>query len=608
MQTRTRAQSIGITSLALLLANVPSATIQAAPHLVLWDTQTKLGGSPDLKDRTGWKEVPRDLFKLETDPAKASSDPGYYGRAYEFKGDPVVENNKLTAVFSSDSGHVILYSKGAPATPFAEITPLSTAKLPAHCEILRNASDTVLLDVTFQGDTAGQKSAMFTFGKDEIVEIKPATPLAFTIAAPLEYGILPGFIGDDLIYGPELLSTAAEDGKTKSLAIPSENIFLGLLGGEDRELVLTWPKADQSLKLNLAQEKEGKRAIESLEVNSQAQPFYIGLVTAPGLWHREQLTSSHLEQDMPIQWKPPFPARWQTQLTEAGVKNTFPFRQTKGTVWRGVPGSYIYPVWFDGETPMFHLSKKIPPKGEALIYCLEGQDTPESIHTPADILNATLGRQLAASVIDETGRKLRTHHRGVSGVHRACTCGYTEAIQAVFESGEETGRKEFIEKSIGDMVYFVQKHLERIDEYRHFADDTGKFLQSKQNSGPELKELVENLQNIVQQIPQEYAVQLENMKSLDYAAELTHKTMALTEKHDPKNLAAYMDLLKAWRGMGGAQVYVVAQCHMITRKLFQEAGYACATEPKALALAAEVRARCKQVLRNPDGYEIWPNY
>jgi hypothetical protein len=69
-----------------------------------------------------------------------------------------------------------------------------------------------------------------------------------------------------------------------------------------------------------------------------------------------------------------------------------------------------------------------------------------------------------------------------------------------------------------------------------------------------------------------------------------------------------MDLLKAWRAMGGAQDYVVAQCHVITRKLFQEAGYGAATEPKALAVAQEVRARCRQVLRNPDGYEIWANY
>ena len=69
-----------------------------------------------------------------------------------------------------------------------------------------------------------------------------------------------------------------------------------------------------------------------------------------------------------------------------------------------------------------------------------------------------------------------------------------------------------------------------------------------------------------------------------------------------------MELLKTWRAMGGAQDYVVAQCHAITRKLCQEAGYGCVAQPKAAELAEEIRRRCRQCLRNPDGYEIWADY
>jgi hypothetical protein len=119
---------------------------------------------------------------------------------------------------------------------------------------------------------------------------------------------------------------------------------------------------------------------------------------------------------------------------------------------------------------------------------------------------------------------------------------------------------------------------------------------------------LESLEQIAAQIPHEYEVQKENMKSLDYAGELTRQTLALTSKKEPTNLKAYMDLLKAWRAMGGAQDYVVAQCHTITRKLFQEAGYGCVSQPKAVALAEEIRKRCRQCLRNADGYEIWAEY
>ena len=103
-------------------------------------------------------------------------------------------------------------------------------------------------------------------------------------------------------------------------------------------------------------------------------------------------------------------------------------------------------------------------------------------------------------------------------------------------------------------------------------------------------------------------MQKENMKSLDHAADLVRQTLALTSKSDPDNLKSYMALYKAWRAMGGAQDYVLAQCHTVTRKLHQEAGYGCAELPKAVAVAEEIRARCRQALRNADGYEIWADY
>jgi len=251
----------------------------------------------------------------------------------------------------------------------------------------------------------------------------------------------------------------------------------------------------------------------------------------------------------------------------------------------------------------------VPPKGESIIYFLEAQGTPASVVTPADILKSTLGRPLSESILDLAGRQLRTHHRRAGdGVHRACTCGCTEAIQAIFEAKEEVAKKDFVAEALGDMNYFVEQHVARIDEYRKFADDTIQFLRDEQRKSPELKAYAEKLEEVVRQIPEEYKVQHENLGSLEYAKELTRKTLALTERSDADNLKTYMDRLKDWRAMGGAQDYLVARCHMIARELAQQAGYACTDNPAEAALAQEVRSRCRQVLRNPDGYEIWANY
>lgn len=608
--------------LAVLAAPPAIPRAEAASNVAIWDTGSPLTDPNEAENRGSWKRVPSELFVFEANPPKAASDPGYYGREYSFSGDAVVENRSLVAVCWSAHGRVILYSKEDAVGPdngknAAEHIPLGRKILefaPAptttpvgkisRCEILRNAGDEVVVAVFFSESRSADVPVVFAFGKNEIVEIKPGEKLkGIRLWSSIEYGVAPDFIGDDLIFDP------AEQASAGVLSIPCENLFLGLLKGGDKELVLTWPTGRQRIQLNLADEAQGRRGIESIDIDPDGQSLYLATLSAPGLWHREELKPAYLEKDVALSWKRPFAAKWKTQLNEAGVRTTFAFRQAKGTVWRGVPGSYNYPVWFDGERAFLHLSKKVPPKGESIIYFLEGQDTPLSVATPVEILKATLGRPMCDPILDVAGRKLRTHHRrGGDGVHRACTCGCTEAIQAVFEAGQETARKAEIKEALSDMNYFVSCHVERIEEYQQFAHGLIQFLRDKGSGAPDLKPFLENLEQTVQQIPQECEVQKENMKSPEHASDLTRQTMALTVRKNTNNLPAYLELLKAWRAMGGAQDYVVAQCHMITRNVFQQAGYGCVNNPKAVPVAQEVRARCRQVLRNPDGYEIWANY
>ena len=595
---RRAAALIGVLGLALSSAASPAAQV------TLWDTGAPLAAAGLPTNRAGWQAVPTELFVFEASPGKAVSDPGYWGREHTFKGDAVVENQSLLAVFSAARGSVGLFAKAGTGQPvkFAEVVPLGAkaAGPMRRLAIVRNAGDEVILSVAY---ARTGESATFAFGRSEIVELKPTGKLTgLRVLSPMQYGILPSFIGDDLLYSPATYPEA------KSLTLPADNFFVGLPPGGNRMLVVTWPKGRQQVQLGLGGAADQRR-FESLDVQADGQSFFLAALAAPGIWHREELKANFLEKDVTLAWQRPFPAKWKTQLSEAGVRTGYAFRSAKGTVWRGVPGSYDFPAWFEGETAMLRLGKKVPPKGEALIYFLEARDTSASVTTPVDILKATLGRPMSEAILDPAGRQLRTHHkRGGDSVHRACTCGYTEAIEAVFKAGEETGKQQFIADALDDMIYFVRCHLDRIAEYRAFAEDLTKQLRAKAQATPELKAYLEELEQIIQQIPQEVEVQKENMKSLDHAADLAKQTLALTLKSDPENVKTYAALLKAWRGMGGAQDYVVAQCHTITRKLYQEAGYGCAELPKAVAAAEDIRARCRQILRHPDGYEIWADY
>ena len=601
----------------LLLAAV---RIEAATNLVLWDSLRPLAEPAAVAIPADWKAVPAVLFSLEADPAKAASDPGYYGLEYSFRGDPVVENPHVLVTFLRAQGRVVVRTKnrlppvggrkkmvpglGSSVVAFSPVRAGVQATSLSRIEIIRNIGDEVVLEVGFSGAAGAESSAVFAFDRSEIVEIRMGANMErVSLRSPLDYAVAPDFIGDDLIYG------AADYPGADSLGVPAEQMLVGLLAGGNTALVMTWTGKGLPVSLRLATGSQGERAIDAVEFAGAGQSFFLAPLRAPGIWHQETLAAGHLEKDVKLPWQRPFPARWKTQLLEADLKTTFLFRESKGQIWRGVAGSYNYPAWFDDEDAFFRLGKKVPPKGEAIVYFLEGQDTPPAVTTPVDILKATLGRSAGAEILDAAGRKLRTHHRrGGEGVHRACTCGCTEVIQAIFEAGEEVERKALIQDALDDMLFFVDAHVARIEEYRRFADATIKFLQTQRRMGPELEPWLEALEKTVGRIPEECSVQQENMKSLSYAEDLTRRTLALTERKEPGNLKAYLELLKAWRDMGGAQDYVVAQCHTVVRKLKQEAGYGCATEPKAVGLALAIRARCRQVLRNPDGYEIWADY
>lgn len=591
----------------------PMAQAEPAINLTLWDTMAAMpSGNPT--ERTLWKVVPSDLLSLEANPAKARSDPGYYGRDYSFKGDAVVEGRGFTAVFWSTGGRVLIYLPPAAAETnagtgmkLAEIGPLANGATKTKIKgfrLLRNTGDELALEATFSATGDQESSEVFIFDRSNILEIKPGqNAKGITLSSPLAGGIVPGFIGDDLIYN------ATDLPRAKTLNLPAENFLLGLVQGEQHELVLTWPKGKQTLSIHTAAETSGEGLIESVDLTQDGQSLYLACASAPGIWHKETLKPTYLEKDVTSQWKKPFPARWKTQLLEAGVKTTYAFKAAREEIWRGVPGSYIYPVWFEGDSAIYHLGKKVPPKGESLIYALEPQNTPPAISLPVDALKSTLGRALAESIIDLDGRKLSTHHRrGGDGVHRACTCGCTEAIQTIFEAQQESTRNEFVAGAVEDMLYFVHRHVERINQYRKFSSELAIFLNQQSNTHPELKTYIEKLQEITREIPEACQVQAENMKSLDYADQLAKRTLSLTATKDPTHLKAYLELGTAWREMGGAQDYVIAQCHAITRKLCQEAGYGCADQPNAVPLAEAVRQRCRQTLREPDGYEIWADY
>jgi len=570
----------------------------------IWDTMSPSSNEEVLVDRSGWKAVPTETDKWNG-PDYYS--PEHYGMQHSFSGDAVVENEHLLALFSSEKAKATLYSKADQAVGKVEIVPLELKAKPAtitHFGVLQNSGDEVALEVVFSGEGTGKAlSLVFSFGKKRIVEIAPSENVnGISLLSPIRYGVVPDFISDDLILDPR------DYPLLDALHIPSGNLFVGLLEGENDMLTVTWPVGMQRVRLVPDSSQREPLLIESIDIENDGKSVFLALLSAPGIWHEEALKASYLERDITSDWNRPFPAKWITQLPEDRVKTTFTFRESRPErFWRGGVGSYPYPVWFKDGTTFYRLGKKIPPKGKSLVYFLERNGTPASVSAPVDIMKDTLGRQVCNAALDLEGRRLRSHRRK-DAVIGAATCGVTNGMQPVFDAGKEVEKKEYIHGGIEDMVYFITRQRHRINEYQAFADRMMKYLDQTSRARPDLKAFIDDMRAITQEIIEEHERQKENMKTLAYADELARQTKALTQRKDPGNLARFRDLKMKWRGVGGTQDSLVRTFHTTTRKLFQQAGYGCAGRPEAIAVADEIRSLCRQCLRNPDGYEIWPNY
>jgi hypothetical protein len=278
-------------------------------------------------------------------------------------------------------------------------------------------------------------------------------------------------------------------------------------------------------------------------------------------------------------------------------------------VWRAVvDGRCIYPVWFEEESTFYHLSKKIPPKGESLVYFLERRGTPMSVSTPVDIMKETLGGQVCGTILDLPGRVLRTYHRR-PGLNHDGICELAEnVLEPLFEKGQEVEKKELVEETIDDMVLYITQERERINDYQEFAHDLIDFLNLERKSNPDLKPFLDSMETIIQEMLQEHSRARENMKTLDYVAELARMSKALAQKKDPNNLRTMLDFSNKWRDIGSAQDSLVVTLHSMTRNLFQESGYGCVNQPETMEIAKKIRSRCKECLRNPYDFEIWPDY
>lgn len=300
---------------------------------------------------------------------------------------PVFSTNDFKVAFDpSDGSLVIGPPAGASNAPSLRITPcLAGDKLSdkgISCMAAADRPNTLAWKCAASGKSIEGLVSVDAPGE---LTIKPGPAMAgIIVVADLEGAVLPSRLVQSVNYLPESYPAG------KTIHFPPENLLVGLTAGGNRMLALAWPTAGQTVCATRNAKTGAESRFSRIQVTLDGRDLHLGVFDAPGIWHKVALDGKLQDQDIPLDWKPPYDALWIIELMELDIPRPYDFQNKKKSnvenYYRPLLGSNLhYPVWFDEDKTYIRFSKFIKPKDPALIYALEGHP-----NTPFEFLARAL--------------------------------------------------------------------------------------------------------------------------------------------------------------------------------------------------------------------------
>jgi len=514
-----------------------------------------------------------------------------------------IEGLDWAVVFSREEGALLVYSRTKETVkivPFysearfysEDETGIShKAEAILSYEIIESKRTQVGIKAAFAvGEN--QMEGSFFFDQRGTIHIKPSQNMGgFLIFGEISFGIVPSPPLEDLIYDPEQYPS------TPHFYIPSENLFMGLLDGEDRLFFCAWPDIDQRMRLILKDDEKGERRIEAVEMQLDGKSAYLRSINTPGIWHREELHRTYLARDVEIDWQRPFPARWRTQLLEGKIETTFYFAREARKIWRPNFGFYNYPVWFEEDKAFLHLGKKVPPRGQALIYALE-----EHRDTPVDFARAHFG-----SIPTLKPRKgLRRYPLDSVGIQN---CDGRAWVKWIFKVGFQTREKDFLQEAMSDFIYSINVDQSRLDEYERFIpkmkEKMGRWTEREKDK-PELSIFLSQMKERIEELEAEYWDKMYNSPASEHLKNETEVINQLKVLINEEGVEVYpkacflLDKIQLWSDIEA----VPGRVGGLLRELYQQAGYACAGHDiSVVKYAQQIRRDIREFLITGETHE-----
>ncbi len=639
--------SVSLRSLCILLVLGNLSNLCAAeskPRMGIWDSPTPSAAPiapAALAAKEGWTQF---------EPSGATT----------ITGDAIISNGRYSAVFRKQSSSVELYSTSANGTPILRANLIlmqgvsipigdantinatddfkSAAKL-VDVVIRENEKGSVSVDAKYQAESGKAMWANFKLKKgDSVLEIGPGEvnrtvpetlagrPDKLRIEAPSRFAVLPDFFSDDIVLDARKIKPA-------SIEIPSENFLLQMVGKGDAIVMSVFESREKDAKLTLRGDGD-ERVFAASEINfgrlqegqiadRKGSRIWVSVLEGPDIFHVADVAKSDAGKIIPLGWKITLPAIWRAnftrpnEMTDSWVmlmqeKKDGTFYKpswldsnedtldAKRTRWNTVLGTFPYPIWCDYDNQIFVQplkNEKLSFVGPMLLYPIARlQKTPVDSYTVFDVIRNSMGVGPCEYILDLEGQK--SEYKG------RATCSTRDTLAGIYKKNQQKAQRAKVDKTLDEAMAFCTHIRGRITRYIEFGHATRAYLKDQKAAHPEWSASIDELDAIAAEIDARYEARKEKIRTLAYVAQLnTDFRKDVLNDDSPEALAKCKKYGKDLVEVGDNQDELSAECRWVVKSLRQRAGLIPASDPKAATLAAEIRKRTQDAMRNPAAHE-----
>jgi hypothetical protein len=513
---------------------------------------------------------------------------------HAISGTGALQSERLAGVVNPRDGSLAISAiQGDQIKPRCTLVP-SVAIADAKCSVVTEQNKKGLRVSSAKGDVS--YTAWFT--PEGLVSVTAEHIPQFHVKdCHLCYGLLPSFVGTDILYAPERMEAS-------QFHLPSTQWLVGLVDGNDSMLVTVWESDTQAVSLGLAGEGD-KRQIDSLTIATAKAGFSLGLVEHANLWHKEALKEEWLGAYTPIAWQRPFPARWMSQFfvtpasrptfREPCMDYSFPVASARTRhygVW--FEDWNRYPFYFEGSQTVLHFEKTFVPNGDALFYFLE--PAAADLYSPCEIVEQALGRDKTLALFDYDANALRKlkYTTPDEFIYDRPVCATTDRLTAIRQADKAT-----VGVNLAAHIYeFIQGIRSRVDQYNDYFKQTQDYLASEKKAHPELREYLEEMQTMLTEAQAESrAVYATSLASLQAKTDAMKKRL-LEETGNGFNMGDLNCEIPA-----GWQDDLCRRYNRFVMRLMQTAALKCGDSPQKALIAKHIWDQSRAVLRQPTRWE-----